>query len=502
MFSHVIKTFRLAPVVCVLMALPVSGQEAPRVETRADAAGTELILNEVNTENYPDVAIFATVLADGEPVAGLGADDFKVSEDEVEQSPLVVEAQLPPLSVVVTVDVSGSMSQRMDATRTAASDFVGQLGEDDAAQLVSFQREIATLTPMTTQKDGVSEAIGGLVARGDTALYDALLTSLDLVAETSGRKAVVLLSDGVDDDGTGQPLSTASVDEALKRAAEINVPVFVIGLGTEMDEAVLQRIADETGGRYLPAPETSQLAEVYDSIGTQLSGQYAIRYTSSLPEDGSTRRVDLSSGDLLAAKTYTAPGEPGAEAQAPATTGDCAVSLAITEQRPMLERAADGYERDLISVSQRNDVRVDATDAILGAGEASPPASLDCARESLTLVNALYDDDLIEVSQRNTLREPATQAMGDLCTAEGELKALEACLMAYRDFYDDNLIEVSTRNTLIEALIAPYTDALAELDEPDAALERINRLYDMNAISVSTRNDIRDTIGQRFLTGE
>jgi VWFA-related protein len=500
-------SIRLAAAVCAVTAGPVFAQaapEPPRVETRQGAAGTELTLNEINTESYPDVAIFATILKDGEPVTGLGAGDFKVSEDEVEQSPLTVEAQLPPLSVVVTVDVSGSMSRRMDATRTAAADFVGRLGKNDAVQLVSFQREIATLTPMTIDKENVVEAIGGLAARGDTALFDGLLTSLDLVAERKGRKAVVLLSDGVDDDGTGKPLSKATVRQALERAAEINVPVFVIGLGTEMDEAVLKQIAGDTGGRYLPAPEASQLADVYDSIGSQLSGQYAIRYTSSLPADGSARRVDLRAAGLVVAKSYTAPG--GAEAalgkRQDIAGRDCVVPAAIAGERSNLEKANDGYKRDLLSIADRNDVRKAAVRRILAAAEATPPGSIDCARDTLSSINALYDGKLIDISDRNDLRKPPTRALSGLCTAGGDLETLQGCLIFYAEFHDKKLIEITTRNDLIQAIAGPYVEALGQLDDLDAALERTNQLYEMDAISITTRNQIRDKLRDKFLMGK
>jgi VWFA-related protein len=489
------------------MAGPVAAQdvsESPRVENRQGAAGAELIVNEINTENYPDVAIFTTILKDGKPVTGLGAGDFKVSEDEVEQSPLTVEAQLPPLSVVVTVDVSGSMSKRMDAMKNAAADFVGRLGEKDAAQLVSFQRKITTLTPMTTDKQGIVQAIDGLVARGDTALYDGLFTSLDLVAEHKGRKAVVLLSDGVDDDGTGKPLSKSTIQQALEHAAEINVPVFVIGLGTELDETVLKQIAGETGGRYLPAPEASQLAEVYDSIGSQLSGQYAIRYTSSLPADGTARRVDLRAVELLAAKSYSAPAGSGTEPvrQQVAGGGECAVPAAIAKERPKLEKANDGYDRKLLSITDRNDVRNAAVKRLHETVTTNPPRSIDCARQTLSSVNALYDDKLIDVTDRNDLREPPTEALSDLCTTDGSLEALQGCLTFYAEFYDKKLIEVTTRNDLIEATTGPYVEALGQIGDLDAALERVNELYEMKAIPVLTRNEIRGKLRDKFLMDE
>ena len=124
----------------VVWAVPSLAQDAvetpggtPRVTGQDDAAEATIILNEVNADDYPDVRIFATVLLDGEPLTGLTAEDFRVREDEVDQEPLIVKPQLPPLSVVVTLDSSGSMARRLAETQAAARQFdedmtlIGQL---------------------------------------------------------------------------------------------------------------------------------------------------------------------------------------------------------------------------------------------------------------------------------------------------------------------------------------------------------------------------------------
>ncbi len=468
--------------------------QSARVETRAESGGVELTLNEINTDGYPDVAVFATVLKDGEPLTGLGADDFRISEDEVEQGPLTVEAQLPPLSVVVTVDVSGSMAQRMDATREAATSFVEQLDESDAVQIVSFQREIATLTTMSTTRDNAIQAIGGMVARGDTALYDGLITSLDLVAERPGRKAVVLLSDGIDNDGTGKPLSTATVAEALARAAEINVPVFVIGLGTEMDEAILQEIANATGGQYLPAPDTGQLAAVYDSIGAQLSGQYAIRYTSSLPADGTPRRVDIEVAGLRASKSYTAPGSRTSAAPAlvqPREDG-CVAEDAMRAEVPDLDQAIDRYNRDLISAVDLRSVRLRAGERIMAALEDTPPTTSDCIYSTLETAKALYDDDRITAVALRSFRGPLIAELSGLCTSDGrDLAFLEDCIVFYKRTYDADLIMSTSHRALVQDAADPYLSALRDMNDVDAALERLNHLADIDALNSVLERQLR-----------
>lgn len=129
----------------VISAWCARGQDQPssrRVTGKETAAGSQVIINEVNTDQFPKVRIFATILKDGQPLKGLTASDLRVREDEVDQEPLTVEPKLPPLSVVITMDTSGSMSKRMKDAQAAAASFLDLLGETDSAQILSFARDV------------------------------------------------------------------------------------------------------------------------------------------------------------------------------------------------------------------------------------------------------------------------------------------------------------------------------------------------------------------------
>jgi Mg-chelatase subunit ChlD len=83
---------------------------------------------------------------------------------------------------------------------------------------MGFAREVKALYPLGNHHQRAKTAIAGTVARGDTALYDALYASVAALKDRSGRKAIVLLSDGVDDDDTGKQLSKHSVQGVLDLA--------------------------------------------------------------------------------------------------------------------------------------------------------------------------------------------------------------------------------------------------------------------------------------------
>lgn len=304
----ILRTFVMTILTFALTSLGQAQDQAGSRDIKLNSgASRTLRINQVDTSRFPKVDIFATVLEDGAPVTGLTGTDFRVREDEVEQEPLTVEAQLSPLSVVVTVDTSGSMSKAMQAAREAAQLFVDSLAPQDSVAVVSFNRTVQVLANPGTSREQAKQVIGGLQARGDTALFDAIHASLDVLKGRPGRKAVIVLSDGVDDDGTGAVLSKRSIDESLKLAQELNVPVFTVGLGSELDEVTLQRVATQSGAAFYKAPTADQLKTLYSQLGQQLTGQYQISYTSNLPGDGSIHTIQLGQAALRSSKAYSSP---------------------------------------------------------------------------------------------------------------------------------------------------------------------------------------------------
>lgn len=310
MKRHVIRTLATTfAVLLFFLTCPLSAQDeatSRRVTGQQQAVGAEVTINQIDTSAYPKVTIFAIVAKDGVPLKGLSADDFRVREDEVDQSPLTVVPKLTPLNAVVALDTSGSMKPRMAVAQAAAKSFIDMLNPEDKVQVLSFAREVKILSP-GGDRTSAKAAIDTTVARGDTALYDALYTSVERLKSTPGRKVVTLLSDGADDNGAGKQLSKHSVDDVLVLAREVNVPIYTVGVGTEIDKMTLTRVANDTGGASLITPQPEELKALYAKIGEQLAGQYNIYYKSNLPGDGSEHRVQLKYGDAIGTKEYKAP---------------------------------------------------------------------------------------------------------------------------------------------------------------------------------------------------
>jgi len=147
----------------------------------------------------------------------------------------------------------------------------------------------------------VIESIDKITAGGKTKCYDTVCLALQSLEEHRGKKAVILLTDGLDNK------SRNSIGTTIQLAAyKFSIPVYTIGLGygsatsllaggPQIDEVALQRLAQETGGFYYHAPSAQELVELYRRIYAQLRGGYILYYNSPRKiKDGTKRKITVS----------------------------------------------------------------------------------------------------------------------------------------------------------------------------------------------------------------
>jgi Mg-chelatase subunit ChlD len=121
------------------------------------------------------------------------------------------------------------------------------------------------------------------IGRTGNLSYDALWFSVETTAARQKNKAVVALTDGVDVKYTGQqPASVYTLDEVITHAAVNGVAIYPIGIGNNINTAVMSRLASETGGKFFQIASAAELSGVYQAIREILAGQYSIKYVSSL----------------------------------------------------------------------------------------------------------------------------------------------------------------------------------------------------------------------------
>lgn len=225
----------------------------------------------------------------------IGADDLTVVENGVEQTVDTFQESVSPVSVVLALDASGSMKKAAPVAQEAARRFVQALRPEDQLAMLMFADASELVHELSTDRQLSLSAIDKYQAKGGTALYDALSDSLLRLKEKEGRRVVVVVTDGRDEDnpGTG-PGSSRSFEDVLKYAKETDAVVYGIGIGDKVDRKVLETLATASGGQAYFPEDVSKLDEPYRRIVEHLRQRWILAYTSTDPKrNGAWRPVEI-----------------------------------------------------------------------------------------------------------------------------------------------------------------------------------------------------------------
>lgn len=254
----------------------------------------------------------------GRAIAGLTAKDFTVTEGGAERAVREVAPTSAPFNLVLLLDVSGSVEERIDFIRKAALAFLNTAGPQDRVAIVSFRDDVQLVSEFTSDRGLLTERIKDIQAGGATSLYDALGYSLVHVLRPlrGERTGVVVLSDG---DDNRSFLTFPNIVDAIYETGAVVYPLYVpSGLipasgGTAAATATLdptrarfleltsradeegRRLAEVSGGTYYPITRLEQLQRAYDDVASQLRTAYTITYeTDAGARPDSRVRVKVS----------------------------------------------------------------------------------------------------------------------------------------------------------------------------------------------------------------
>lgn len=326
---------RLGLAAALLVASPAiafaqqpTADPAPQAQTPVFRSGASL------------VALNVTV-TDGSKkfVTGLKPGDFSVYEDGVQQQVQFFESNEVPVDLIILLDTSASMSDKMDVVHEAAAGFLKSLRAGDRGAVVAFSDNVDIVQELTDDRQALEAAIDRTRAHGATALNNALYVAIKKFARSaqqSGevrRQAIAVLSDGED------TTSLMSFDDVLALAKKSGVNIYTIGLQSKYAatrvaaanahryfseaEYSLKTLAQETGALAFFPLAMSDLRGVYASIAEELACQYSIGYSPSNPRrDGRFRRiiVQIASRPELRPRArtgYTAEADRTASVHAP-----------------------------------------------------------------------------------------------------------------------------------------------------------------------------------------
>ena len=237
---------RAAPALAIALAMALAGTLAARAQ------------NPMFSSRIDAVRVDVLVTENGRPVRGLRPADFEIFDNGVRQSVDLVSFQQLPLNVVLTFDLSDSVSgERLANLRDAGRAVLGGLRKEDQAALVTFNATVIVGPPLTPDTGRVRQALEETRPAGSTSLVDASFAGMMLAGSDAGRGLVIVFSDGRD---TSSWLKAGAVIDAAKRSDAV---VYGVAAGLAPREAFLADLTNQTGGRLFKVESTKGLSDVF-----------------------------------------------------------------------------------------------------------------------------------------------------------------------------------------------------------------------------------------------
>ncbi len=229
------------------------------------------------------VSVFATVTdAQNRLVPDLVREDFEIFDNDKPQPLLVFDNEVQPITVVLMLDTSGSMTASIELLKRAAEQFLIRLLPQDKATVGAFNDKIEVGASFSSNRDQLISEVRDLDYGNGTRLYDAIAEGLDLLKDIEGRRVVLVFTDG---DDTSSRVRRGTV---LDRARVEEVMIYAIGLESEFFDGLrvvrskpdsgLRGLSDETGGGYFELKKTDDLGSTFSRVAQELHSQYVLGF--------------------------------------------------------------------------------------------------------------------------------------------------------------------------------------------------------------------------------
>jgi VWFA-related protein len=294
-----------------------------RRNTDNGAAGDISVTNPAKGEKTDDDAIVlnsalvslnvSVTNRSGKSLSDLSEGEFEVYENGERQNIEFFSPSSAPFNLVLVLDLSGSIQDKLNVVKSAALKFLDVIGPQDKVAILTFTDKVRVVSSLSSNRDTLRKRVKSIGdAGGGTAFYEAMWFAIaDTLRGTQGqRNAVVVMTDGVDSSlDRYDPLPTRVTFEQLaRRLEESDVLVFPIYLDTEFDEVFrgnrsssesyaiarvqLERLAELTGAQPFRAERVEDLSGVYKQVAAALRTVYSVGYYPTNAErDGSYHRV-------------------------------------------------------------------------------------------------------------------------------------------------------------------------------------------------------------------
>jgi Ca-activated chloride channel homolog len=244
------------------------------------------------------VPLYATAIdAQRRPVSDLTKDDFVIFDDEKRQDTALFANEVQPISIVVMLDTSASMTGNLKLVEQAAEQFLLRLLPQDKALVGAFNDKIEFFpSSFTGDRDKLVASLRELDFGNPTKLYDAIALSVNRLQAVDGRRVVLVFTDGADTN------SAENADSVLTLSQNNDVMIYAVGLRSDYfvrsrqvrskPDGALKGLAAETGGGYFELDNTTDLTPTFTKIALELHTQYALGFTPPAL-DGRLHRVTV-----------------------------------------------------------------------------------------------------------------------------------------------------------------------------------------------------------------
>lgn len=231
------------------------------------------------------VDLYVTVTdSNGRLVPNLTRDDFVVFDNGDPQELVLFENEVRPISVVLMLDTSASMTPSLDLLKAGSEQFLIRMLPEDQGRVGAFNDKIQVEpAEFTSDRDVLIDSLKLLDFGNPTRLYDGVMAGLDALINVTGRRVVLVFTDGDDTD------STSKSGDVMDRAVAEEVMIYAIGLEVDYFNGLrqvrsrpdgnLKRFAEETGGGYFELDETSELGPTFTRVAQELHSQYVLGFS-------------------------------------------------------------------------------------------------------------------------------------------------------------------------------------------------------------------------------
>lgn len=306
---------KLNYIITTLLLLAISAW--PFAAVSAQGEEPQIRITQVDNSKFPNVTVYVSATnAAGEPI-GIDPSTIQISENGqpmqlvgVQGGGEAIGEEAIPVTTMLVIDISGSMDKnnKLASAKEAAKSYVNQMRAGDQAGLIAYDTQVHNIQPVTSDKAALTNAIDRLKTGSDTAMYNALVEAEKSLEGISGRKAIIVLTDGLDNKSQSTP------KDVINGIGQSGLTISAIGFGdvgtvgqAGLNETRLKSLAEKSGGIYGFATDSEALKGLYQKQSRALQSEYRITYVSpSTLRDGVNRNLTVS---LVGATAVSAEGK-------------------------------------------------------------------------------------------------------------------------------------------------------------------------------------------------